>query len=780
MTTKKGFSICLAVTTLILVLGAESAIADDQEQGGLGEIVVTAQRREQNLIDVPAAVSAISGQTLGDVGVVNLPAVSQQVPNFNVQYDRGENGTPTFELRGIAGDGLQSRFNESSIAVYSDDVFIGDETLINLMMFDTDRVEVLRGPQGTLFGKNTTGGLVQFVSNKPTEQLTGYADVETGSAYKRAFDAAISGALTDRVRVRLAARYDRDDGPYKNYYVGAGEAGVPKTLGDTDLWGIRGIVDIDVTDKTLLRLTASYGQNDSQPAPGYSFGALLPGSTGFGPYTANQLCSQKQAFAGQCIGFNQLVGGLPVVGSSPGRGIDDLPDSENKERGYLGTFTAALMHDFGPVHLTSITNYTEGSYLIAFDGDGGLSPSVPTGLLYNFPAEYKNQSHQFSEEIRFDGSVQSLDWVGGAFYYNDHKENYQIVNFDTFGFAQTETGAVNTQSYALFGQGDYHLSNQFILTVGARVTNERRQLVDATAVSTGTVAIPEQDILAAVAQPHTNNTNVTPKLSFSWKPTADDNYYVSYSRGIKSPGYNDGFDPTQSVAVNAKTAGPVGEEKVDSYEIGSKNRFLDRRFSVNSAIFFAKYTNKQESVSTFNGLTTSNNYINVGNAQIFGVESEIKFRPDDHWDLSVAGGWDHTKITESDVVIVNGYGVPGSLYGTRLPNAPEWNVYTVLGYHFPAQQLGEFTPQAEVRGVASQFYSTTPGVGSYSDGSHVFTNFRLLWISGNQKYNAQAYVTNAFNENSFIRLQGADNVYGGYSDALGVGRLWGVKFGVHF
>lgn len=779
--------ISLALTTAVVPLMLSAGPGFSQSppvRSSLEEIIVTAQKREQRLIDVPAAISAFSGETLAERGIRNLPEVSTQVPNFSVTYSRGSNSVPSFTLRGVRGDSLVSRLNESSIAIYSDDVFLGDESMLNAALFDIERVEVLRGPQGTLFGKNTTGGLVHFISAKPTEELSGHGSVQYGSSDEVVVESAVSGAITNGVRARLAGKLDRNSGHYRNRYLGAGSDGIERHTGDKEVWGLRGTLDIDLTPRTLLRVVGNYSEDNSQTAPGTTYGTLLPKTTGAGPYSRAQMCSLDRVLNAECISDVQAINpnALPVTPRKSSTGITNLTPEDLAIRGRGRSITATLTHDFDWATLTSVTNYTDNVYSYSFDADSGATPSINIGS--NFVAKYSNKAELFSQELRLAGSTDSFDWVTGVFYYTDEKSSVQETDFRTFGFAQWNTGALETTSFAMFGQLDAHISNQVTLAIGGRYTSEKRELTEATTfLMTAAGASGFQDVLAALPNSETENENFTGKMSLMWQPSEQHSFYASYSRGIKGAGFNSGFSPSSPLAVNVDLAGPVGQEVLDAFEIGAKNLFLDRRLSINTAAFYYDFKGKQEQVFSFDNILQSaqQNYLNSGDSRIYGIESEVAFRPTERWDIFLSAGWLDTKITDSDTIVTDSFGVPVPLEGLPLSDVPKWTFSSYLAYHLPVNGVGEFTLQPEVRGVARKNFSITadPLAG---DKSHLFVNLRVFWNSEGGQFSAQAFVTNLFNERWLHRP--VDVVLGNSgklaSATEGEGRLWGVKLGMKF
>jgi iron complex outermembrane receptor protein len=751
----------------------------------LGEIIVTAQKREQSLIDIPAAITAITGTTVRDLNVSSFPAIAEEIPSFVVTYERGENTTPSFNLRGIQGDNLGSRLNESSVAIYTDGVYLGDENMLNGLVFDVQRVEVLRGPQGTLFGRNTTGGLVNFISETPTKELSGYGSVLYGSDNAVTLEGAVSGAVSDTIRARIAGMWDRNDGYYRNSNEAAGQDGVSSKLGAKDVYGFRGIIDADVDDQTLLRFIVFYSKSDSQTTPPYLLGTLKPGTVGPGPYTRAQQCTTRQIFAGQCISQAQIFGALPNGGDQSGVGTTVLTPQQLRAVGEGEGITGELTHHMDWATLTSIANFTTNEFWQGFEA-GRASPSFDLDIEPSVYATRDNTAHQWSEELRLDGSTSLFDWVGGAFYYDDKKYNATLIGVNAYQIGDTTIASVDSHSYALFGQLDNHLSDQWTIETGARFTGNIRDLTVAETYNSFSPATTFQDIHAYM-QAHdlpteSDTRDWTGKLGLTWKPSADDSYYGSVSRGIKGVGFNAGFIPTNTPAANAALAGPVGEEQLLSYEIGAKNRLFDRTLSINSAIFFYDYKNKQVSLPIFDPSTNtaSFNFINVGTVHVWGAETEIHYRPDKHWDLSLSAGYVGNEITKSGVVTPDNFGVLVSLQGKQLIQTPQWTFNTILAYHVPTHNLGVFTLQNEEHGIASQNFSIVNDPLA-DEPAYVLTNFRILWESPQGIYNAQAYVTNAFSKNYALDVLDSVTAEGGKLVLTeGEPRLWGVKLGMRF
>jgi len=821
-----GLNIFLYVTVagVPLMLGAASASADTapaQQSGQVETVVVTAEKRAQAIIDVPAAITAIDGKNLQTLNATNMPQVAAQIPNFAIKYDRGPGTVPDFTLRGVSGDALTSRLNEASVAIYTDSVYLGDESMLNGLVFDEQRVEVLRGPQGTVFGQNTTGGLVNFISNAPTDELSGFGSVLYGANNKVTLEGALSGPISDNVRVRIAGMWNYSDGDWRNTDSLAGKpvpgpssaynnftAGgtVPTRLGGTNIGGLRATVDVDFDAKSSFRLMASYVHNDSYEVAPLIIGFLQPGTAGPGPYTPSQLCNISQVYSGKCVTKAQIYYGLSQYPLEPGVGDSDNPAKNLKAGGQGASITGQFTHDFGWATLTSLTNFTDNWYSQGIEpgrwSPDYVPPTSPTvspfavGYSSMYDVQYRHNASQLSQEVRLNGSTSSFDWVVGAFYYMDDKFYHLFSDISIFGINDYSDARVKSHELSAFGQLDNHITDELTLTVGARWTAYDRSYDKAIIYNPLTAKF--QDIHAymqvyqgtvgpgateVIGSPVSDNKDVTGKVALDWKPSEEDAYYISASRGIKATGYNDGFATSNTIATNAEIAGPSGEETLDALEVGAKNRFFDRKLSINSDVYFYNYEGKQEELITFDPSTglVAYNYVNVGVVQAWGVETEIAYQPDEHWDFNLALGTNHNEITKSSLSSPDPWGNLIPLQGKHLEHTPDYTFNAIVAYHLPTDRLGTFTLQSEVNGTGSQNWSIINDPVCATS-SYILTNFRILWESPDETYSAQAYVTNAFNT-LYVAGNLNDTVVksgGGVPVTIGAGRLWGVKFGAHF
>ncbi|ATE66559.1 TonB-dependent receptor [Rhizorhabdus dicambivorans] len=762
----------LGSTACLLVIPSGEALAQQRE--GSGEIVVTAQRREQAVMDVPISVSVVSAAKIQTLNLSTFTSVAQQTPNFNITFERGANSAPDLSIRGVRGDGSTARVNESSVAVYVDDIYLGDENSLAGHMFDVQRVEVLRGPQGTLFGRNTTGGLVQFVSAAPTAEFTQKASVLYGSDNWLNINGAVSGALSPGIRTRLAGQFETHDGHHTNR---ATLAGVPRKLGAREVWSVRSTTDFDIGDASSLRLQVTHSETDSESTPNYGPGVWRDAS--------RALCSRAEIFAARCVDAIVLGGQPPITSIRPGDAITELTRDELAIKHKLTSATAKFETDLGGASLINIANYTHFKSRVGLDGDG----TTPSTLNLRVYVQLFNESEQFSDELRLQGESQAFDWVAGVFYYQDKKKNRNVVqrrtNTNAASVIAPSNARVDTTSGAAFGQIDWRFADRLTLTTGARYTIENRELVTAVrgATQAGPAVLPAVDVRSGVADPDPVTKDVTGRVSLTFEATPDHSLYGSYSRGAKSVGYSV-FYVAGSLAENAAKTGPVGQEHVNAFEIGSKNRLFDRTLSLNLAAFYYLFNGKQELLTVAGnqaggGIAVLTQFINVGRAEMYGAEVELDYKPNERWDFNFSGGLLRTEITKSPVRFQTPLGTTVPLVGRPLPATPKWNLSASIAHHIPVSGVGTFTLQADGRAQAKQ----NTGLSNISLAdipSYGLVNFRVMWESEDQRFNVQAFVTNAFKKTYFNGISDANLGAGSLLTQVGEPRLWGVKLGANF
>ncbi|MBH1998754.1 MAG: TonB-dependent receptor [Sphingomonadaceae bacterium] len=564
------------------------------------DIVVTARRREEKLLDVPIAVSAFSGEALERSGAIDITDISNVTPNTTLENSRGTNSTLTAFIRGVGQQDPVPGF-EAGIGIYLDDVYLNRPQASVLDIYDVDRIEVLRGPQGTLYGRNTIGGAVKYVTKSLPDQFSVKLRGTYGSYDQADGVLTVSTPISDLIRVGgSVARLSR------------GGFGENLTLGidnyNKDVWAGRGTLEIGGNGQpVLIRISGDYTRDKSNARNGHR---LIPG----------------------------LISGAPVLDDvfDTRAGLNN-PKQDVKAYGLAMNITAELSENFT---LRSISAWRKDTSFTPIDFDA--LPAVDVDV----PAVYRNE--QLSQEWQL---LYESDRVKGllGFYYLDARA---ATSFDVLlgltgatiglpGLNGYTAGDVRTDTWSVFGDFTFDFTDQISLSVGGRYTNDKRSAyilkqnrITGTSPEFGGV---DPIVIATATNFRGDRTfkEFTPRASLSYKPAQDQMVYASYSKGFKGGG----FDPrgSGSSAPDSNNDGvrsyqeiydflSFDPEKVDSYEVGYKGSMFDRRLSLSVAGFYANYKDVQipgsvgctvGGIQSFCGITT-----NAAKADIKGVEVE--------------------------------------------------------------------------------------------------------------------------------------------------------------
>ena len=494
----------------------KQANPDDSAASAVGgDIVVTAQRREERLQDVPVSVSAVSGKTLEELNLRTPAEVFTQIPNVRTQFPQGNQGLPIFNIRGVTlldfGD-----TSESSIAVYIDDVYLGQTSVQNGGLFDLQRVEVLRGPQGTLYGRNATGGLVNFITRKPTAEMDGYLLLGYGSDDDQTVEGAISGPVSDNVRARFAGRFNRRDGWQRNLSVAGSRYGSI----DHNI-AVRSTIEADLSSAVTATASVHYNDYTGQESGAATFGAKVPGSS---PAVR---CSTADILASLCVNSTNFRDPNPT----PKKVYGDLARQPQSINSYGGWFKVTA--DLGFANLTSLTSYDRATKRNRWDSDRS-----PTGRLdFETAVEHEQQS----QELRLDGETGPVKFQVGGYYYGD-KRFFTGTLAQLGGLGSFADQKIRT--LGAFAQTTFAVTNTFNLTGGIRYIDDQRDLVRLVRVGSGGKPLQRVGTPSVFnGQPFDisrkfKDNKVTYRAAFDWHFTPDNMLYCSVSTGYKSAGFN--------------------------------------------------------------------------------------------------------------------------------------------------------------------------------------------------------------------------------------------------
>ncbi|MBN8844438.1 MAG: TonB-dependent receptor [Sphingomonadales bacterium] len=694
--------------------------APPAEQGASdGDIVVTAQRREQSLLDVPLAVTALGGDKLSERGITNSAQLGDAVPNLQINSPYGDT-QPNFSLRGI---GVANEYNSnqaSPVGVYLDDVYLAPRTSHGMGLFDLDRIEVLRGPQGTLFGRNTTGGAINFITKKPALSgsngylQVGYANFDTFTA-----QGAVEATLAEDVAgLRLAVNYAKGDGQIKNVFPGGRDPASVDTLQGRATLRVKPTETLDIT----LR---AYGGRDRGTQAAVH--GLAPFRTGLGFFETNE---------------------------------NRVGDNRTDAWGFAGNISLELSDTLS---LTSITSYDGGKQNLQQAADGS-----PLDILdINWQSRYR----QFSQELRANYDGDGITFVGGLFYGWDRN-----ITDNTFNLPLPPEGGFFQhyrqvrKSYAVFGQADIDLADRLVLTIGARYTKDKSRYDDAFAyLFVGAIGDPQTPIATTVpcagvagtcpydpaarfALADTNNA-LTGRVALSYTFDGGALLYASYNRGYRAGAVNGG-GYTSSSGI-----GYIQPERVNAYEVGIKGRAGGRLLTYAASAFYYDYSNQQLQDTRAGPVSF---LVNAPASEVYGLEIETTLRPVDGFRVDASLGWLHSKYKD---LTLQG----ADLSGNELPFAPkltaqlgfEWDVVDVAG--------GTITFAPNMAYSSRQYFSPfndinapgTPQVNSeLQQGANAKVNASLSW--SDEVLMVRFFANNLFDRKTYgygLDLRGAGFPY---------------------
>lgn len=630
---------------------------------GLEEIVVTAQRRAENLQEIPVAVSALSENTIEQADIHDLTDIATRVPGLTFSpFSPGQN---ILALRGASSndDGAGT---DNSIAVFVDDVYLGRVSNINPEMFDIERIEVLRGPQGTLYGKNTIGGAINVVSSKPnTEVLEGKIRLNVGNYQRLDFAGLLSGPLSESWAGKISFSARKRDGWVDNVYLN-------KEQKDDDSRAVRGQL-LYSGDKFEGLFSADYNRLDVEDM------ARIPINTGEAGDPAFWATNVPGSYAELCAGKGPDCSAGPVDGYA-----------EKDAWGISAKFTWELAAG----ELVSVTAYRESESDWNMDSTGTPASPLPSAVFGFVNDDIFDETEQFSQEIRWISSLgDRINYVAGLWYLTEETDRTECFDNDADVSDCTpdaDGGATDwyrqdnkTTSYAVFGQFDWDLAEQWKLTLGGRFSYEEKEIDNQ--ANAGDFVVINQTFANAVSE---DWSAFTPKISLAYQPNDTTNIYATISQGFKSGGF-------AAAPQGIEFTEPLDQEEALNYELGLKSDLSDN-FRLNAAVFYTEYKDLQ--IQTFGPLTAGAAFgtfqtFNAGDATIFGVELEATWLVTDNLTISGFYGYQDSEFDETNI--------PGTAFpdqsGQDLIRTPE-NKYNInVDYVYPLQGGAEIAVNLSYR-----------------------------------------------------------------------------------
>lgn len=655
-------SLMIGVSALALSMPCATAQQGQQEQSpravdeanSVDELVITANRREQRLQDVGISVTAVGGNLLEQQNLTRAEQLDRLAPGLLAVPDAGSS-ISVFTLRGV-GQSDFSPHQEQPIAIYRDGAYVAAANAVGLPLFDLQQVEVLRGPQSTLFGRNATGGVIQFLSNRASSDFSASAEGTYGNRNLGRFQGHINGRLLNNVDGRFSLYYQGKDGFVENL---DGD-----NLQGEEVIAARAQLRFDNGTDTRFTFRAEGFLQDGTSYSGKSIPSFFDdnGVSQFLPPT------------------------LDVYGTGPGNDIfgfrdtlDDLTERVNTPgeiRKDVGSLSGTFERDFGAILLTSITSYARENSRYFEDTDGTPLPQTFFEIL--------SDSGEFTQEIRLQEAQGKFRWTAGA-YYLDIDGDFSVffdlpVAFEPFftggapttGARYTAPYSLRTQSYAFFGQGEYDFTDKLTFILGGRFTRDilnysyqgfctQTNPLACGALfgnGVGNLASDGTPIIGdlGLVQLRQSNSDWSGKAEFDYQLNNNTLFYVSASKGLKAPGFSASADGLISIDQTA-----FGPERLFAYEAGVKASFFDRRLTANASGYYYDYFGFQ----TFQFSGTSTVVVNQ-RARTRGGEIELQAKPG--WGVNINAGVAYSNFVVDDIV------TPTAPQGERQrpANTPDW------------------------------------------------------------------------------------------------------------
>jgi iron complex outermembrane receptor protein len=693
--------LCLPIFAWGSAYGAATSTENGSEE--LSEIVVTAEKRETNLQKTPMAIQVVSGAELDERMIMGVEGLTAVLPN--VQF--GSNlGQARVSLRGIGTD-VVSQGNEGRIAFHEDGIYLGHPEAQLAGYYDIERIEVLYGPQGTLYGRNATGGAINIITRQPTEDLDGYLHVSAGNYDALRVEGALGGPLIAGVTGRIAFLTNDHSGYGQNIDNGT-------DVDDNHTKSFRGKLHFDLTSLAELTLSADYMRERD-----HAFGYHYFGQAGLTPGTPPLK--------------GTLYGGVATT-----NGWDLAADSGPADDRSFGGAEADLHIRVGSIDIRSLTGYRTQNVHLQTEID---ETTTDLGQYYLVA-----RANTWSEELRASQSFDRGNWMAGVYYYDDRFFGGNIIAAPpAFVFPYpasldlkqgfTVLGHLDTQAYAAFANAQYQLQDTLTAKVGVRYSSEQKTVNEVNSVDLVTPWPPTQDFNTRCrptdlqcARQIASRTwdSFDPTATLEYNPSSSVMAYVTYSTGFKSGGYNVG---------NAQP--PYNPERITAYEGGFKSMWWDGRLRANASIFLYKYKDLQ--LSRNNGTIVQ--VVNAAAATVRGSELTITALPtkDLQLDLNVGlldGKYDSFVTVDAARPSLG----PVNLAGEYLTQAPRYTVNLGLEYRLPVT-TGDLKFRAEEKFI-DRVYFTPFDLANQSQAAYTKTNMFLRYKPHNERWVASCFVRN--------------------------------------
>ncbi|MEJ8567968.1 TonB-dependent receptor [Elongatibacter sediminis] len=729
---------------------ASTAVAQERSgaagsAGALEEIVVTARKRAQSIQDVSMSITAFSGEQVEEFRIINAQDLSWFTPGLFATGSRGD-ADPLYTIRGI---GLNDAFsnNNPTVGVYFNEVNQPYTPMMAFQLFDLDRVEVLKGPQGTLYGRNTTGGAINVFSRRPGEEVNGYVRGDVGNYDRYELEAAVGGPLSDQLGGRISfLTIQQNEGWVTNAFNG-------QEIGELDQTAVRGTLDWNPNDDVNVLFVGYYARDKSDSAArehvGFADGAFSP-----------NLCApalRGERDESQCVSF---------LGYS-----DPFPDRYTVENssifgqesdGESFGVSLAVNWQIGDMTLSSVTGYSDYDRVYTEDSDGTPIIMIDT--------QSTNEIEVFSQELRLAATTEGgLDWVVGAYFTDDEMffDFQQALDEHIFLTRISQNFTQSTTAWAVFGYATLPLSDRWSLVGGLRYTDEEKDFDyfgfdhdpfgTTTMPAIGVVPVPEyHDSISHDAW--------TGELGLEYHISDESMVYANVSKGFKSGGYKGAVSFTEAELE------PFEPETLYAYEVGIKSTLADGSVRLNAAAYYYDWEDFQAFVTEIRGGVPVLVLSNAGDAEVTGAEVDLLWQPTERLQLGAGLNWMDTEITKYNAIPGTGDNA-----GNKLANSPDLMFNGRARYEFPVGDGGWTGFVAADAMYRDDVFFSLGNNGQNSQDAFWLWNGRIGFISPDGHWDVSVWGKNLGDK--FYITQSYDNTGGIFpsQNFLGMPRTYGVS-----
>lgn len=794
--------ILLSVTTITL-LTATPTIHAQTTGFALEEIVVTARKREEHLQNTPMSVSAFSAHELTHRQITATDQLGEITPGLTFDAyapASGSNASSQIFIRGI-GQADFTAVTDPGVGLYVDGVYYARSIGNTLDFLDLERIEILRGPQGTLFGRNTIGGAIVLHTARPQDHFAADIRVTTGSDKLRQIKATVNQPVSDTLLSKFSISQRKRDGYVHRVQwpdrqidaIPAPTDGID--LGNDDRLNVRTSLLWHATDNLNFYLSADYSHEDENGAPYTSLG-LNP----YQPFVfiTNHI-ENGLAFGGNCPLMPPPAPPTAGDGTSTNPRCINNSYQRNKHQSEGTAEVASNLERWGLsletnwtvlpwLSAKSITAYRDTDAYAARDGDG-----TPYRILHT---QGRFKHHQFSQELQFDGSYHALNWLLGLYYFQEKATDASPVQMPLHAIGSIVSGGeVNNSNHALFGQVNYHINDQWVLTGGLRYSNERKRFAPyswadgfylqggagstkvryhdcPTGSETGCNGIAgrlftQGDRLLPAAEKRRRFDHWSPAINLSYFKNDNLMFYGSFSEGFKSGGFDQRYNrafPNGPTSFNPETA--------SSYEAGIKSAWLDNTLRLNIATFFTDYKAIQIIVREGFAPVTHN----AGKAEITGFELESTWLPTPSWVVQTGIGYINAKYTH----LSEGAIKAGLVDNAEFNQTPQWSANTSAAYTTAIGNKGRLDTRLEWSYTGSTFNDALNQPEFYAD-SYQLLNASVTFISADSPWQITLAGKNLGDKLYLVTGAGGHAAATGYAEGIySRGRQWSLSAQYHF